>query len=157
MHKLLAALVLIVASLPALAAAQATNTTRLAPGVVALMPDDLRWQPVPLVTDGRERAVLLGNPESGGDWVYRVRVPKPILVQPHTHPVDELITVLEGRWSFGLGTVFDTSKLVAYPPGRIVRIPANTPHFVATRDEPVVIQSSGSGVFATVPAQQSGD
>lgn len=148
-----AAAALVLMALPALGVTQTPD----ARGLAALKPDDLLWLPVPQTTDGRERAVLWGNPESGGDWVYRVRVPKPIRVAPHTHPVEEVITVLEGRWSLGLGTRFETSQLVVYPPGSFVRIPANTPHFIATGDGPVVIQSSGSGVFATVPIRASGE
>jgi quercetin dioxygenase-like cupin family protein len=122
--------------------------------VVTVTPDALQWQRMPQFADGRERVVLVGNPEAGGDWVYRVRVPQPIRVEAHTHPVDEYITVLEGNWLFGLGTVFDAAKLVSYPPGSFVRIPANTPHFVATGKGVVIIQSSGSGIFTTSLVKQ---
>lgn len=116
-----------------------------------VVPAEIAWLPMPQFADGRERALLSGRPEAGGDWTYRLRVSLPIRVAPHTHPVDEYITVLAGRWSFGVGRVFDEAQLVAFPPGSFVVIPAGTPHFVAVDTPGTVIQSSGSGVFATHP------
>lgn len=131
--------------------ASAGETTAPAPtgGVKALLPAQLAWQPMRAFSDGRERVDLVGDAAKGGSWIYRVRVPKPIEVMPHTHPVDEYVTVLEGTWMLGSGTTFSKENLVAYPPGSFVVIPAGTPHFVATGVGPVVIQSSGEGVFAT--------
>lgn len=153
MKRLVGSLLLAVFIAPVPGASQTVAAGFARDGVVMTTPGDLRWQVMPQFADGRERAVLLGNPETGGDWVYRIRVSRPIRVEAHTHPVDEVITVLEGEWSFGLGKTFDASKLVSFPAGSFVRIPANTPHFVATGESTVIIQSSGSGVFATVLAQ----
>jgi quercetin dioxygenase-like cupin family protein len=133
-----------------------TNPSPATPsGAVMFAPDALQWQPMPQFNDGRARALLYGAPEAGGNWVYRIRVPRSVRIEPHTHPVDEYITVIEGNWSFAFGDAFDAPKLVAYPAGSFVRIPANVPHFIATGEETVVIQSSGSGVFATYPADLS--
>lgn len=130
-------------------AAAATTAPTPSVGVKALLPAQLAWQPMRAFSDGRERVDLVGDAAKGGSWIYRVRVPKPIEVMPHTHPVDEYVTVLEGTWLLGSGTTFRKEDLVAYPPGSFVVIPAGTPHFVATGVGPVVIQSSGEGVFAT--------
>jgi len=121
---------------------------------VALVSQAIDWQPVPGVDDGRERAVLAGQPEAGGTWTYRLRVPNPVRVEPHTHPVDEYITVLEGRWSLGIGPRFEADRLTAFPSGSFVVIPAGTPHFIQVDTPGTVIQSSGSGVFATHPVNQ---
>lgn len=121
------------------------------PQVTVVTPEAIDWQPVPQVTDGRERALLVGRPEAGGTWTYRLRVPNPIRVEPHTHPVDEYITVMEGRWSLGIGRKFRADQLVSYPKGSFVVIPAGTPHFVLVDTPGTIIQSSGTGVFATHP------
>jgi mannose-6-phosphate isomerase-like protein (cupin superfamily) len=152
MLKTFGVLLLAVIIVPAPGTAQTPHSRAETTDAVKMAPDDVQWRVMPQFSDGRERALLFGNPEKGGDWVYRIRVPRPIRVEPHTHPVDEYITVLEGNWSFGIGRVFDSSKLVVFPPGSFVRVPANTPHFVATGEGTVVIQSSGSGVFTTAPA-----
>jgi len=39
--------------------------------------------------------------------------------------------------------------LKGYPPGSFVVIPAGVPHFVATKEETVVVQTSGHGLFRT--------
>ena len=149
---LLATIVVATAILGGLAAGQPAATSPLEPAaVVALTPDRLAWETMPGFADGRQRVLLVGRPEAGGQWIYRVRVPTSIRVEAHTHPVDEYVTVLEGSWSLGVGRRFEPSALVAYPPGSFVRIPAGTPHFVATGEGTAVIQASGSGVFATVP------
>ncbi len=118
---------------------------------VALTPQEIDWRPVPGVADGRERALLAGQPEAGGTWTYRLRVPHPIRVEPHTHPVDEHITILDGVWALGIGRTFDADGLIPYPAGSFVVIPADTPHFIQVDAPGMVIQSSGSGVFATHP------
>lgn len=134
----------------ALATAQSKAPEPAVTQTLIVKPSELRWRKLPQFADGRERVDLVGVPEEGGTWVYRVRLSRPIRVEAHTHPVDELITVLAGNWSFGLGRKFAAEKLVALPPGSFVRIPANTPHFVATGPGTTIIQSSGTGVFATV-------
>ena len=41
------------------------------------------------------------------------------------------------------------TKLQALPPGSFYVEPAGAPHFIATKDEPVVLQLSGMGPTAT--------
>ena len=67
----------------------------------------------------------------------------------HTHPQDELVTVIEGTWYVGEGKKFDPAKLKEYPAGSFIVIPAGTPHFVATKDGVVVVQLSGTEKFRT--------
>lgn len=121
------------------------------PPQVAFTPDAIDWQPAPQAGDGRERALLAGRPEAGGTWTYRLRVANPIRVEPHTHLVDESITVLEGRWSLGIGRTFQDDQLKVYPAGSFVIIPAGTPHYIRVDTPGTIIQASGSGVFSTHP------
>ena len=78
-----------------------------------------------------------------------VAVPGGRRVLAHTHPRDELVTVLRGTWYLGAGERFDASKIKGYPVGSFVVIPAGVPHFVATKKGPVVVQLNGTGKFAT--------
>lgn len=117
--------------------------------VVALTPSDIQWFTPAYYTDGRQRAHLHGHSEKGGDWIDRVKIPGGSRVRAHTHPDDEIVTVIEGTWYLGLGAQFDETKLKAYPAGSFVHIPAGVPHFLATREGPVVVQASGRGVFRT--------
>ena len=117
--------------------------------VTALLPQDIRWVTPPSYTDGRQRAYLVGDSRKGGDWIDRVRIPGGSLVLAHTHPDDEIVTVIEGTWYLGIGDRFDETKLKAYPAGSFIVIPADVPHFLATREGPVIVQASGHGVFRT--------
>jgi len=70
-------------------------------------------------------------------------------VRAHTHPQDELVTVIEGTWYIGEGDRFDAEKLEGYPAGSFIVIPAGVPHYVAAKNGNVIVQLSGAGKFAT--------
>ena len=132
-------------ALGALLSAPAEPTKR----VIALAPPDIRWVTPPYYTDGRQRAYPRGDSSKGGDWIDRVRIPGASRVLAHTHPDDEIVTVIEGTWYLGVGDRFDETTLKAYPAGSFIVIPAAVPHFLATKGGPVVVQVSGHGAFRT--------
>lgn len=117
--------------------------------VTALAPQDIRWFTPTYYTDGRQRAHLRGDSSKGGDWIDRVKIPGGSRVPAHTHPDDEIVTVIEGTWYLGIGERFDETKLNAYPAGSFILIPADVSHFLATREGPVIVQVSGRGMFRT--------
>ena len=122
--------------------------------VIALAPQDIRWFTPAYYTDGRQRAQLRGDSSKGGDWIDRVRIPAGSQVLAHVHPDDEIVTVIEGTWYLGIGERFDETKLRAYPAGSFILIPAHVPHFLATKEGPVVVQASGNGIFRTTYVQK---
>ena len=115
--------------------------------IVGLTADEVRLTTPPYYHDGRERAQLFGDSSQGGAWVDRVKIPGGATVLAHTHPHDELVTVIEGTWYLGTGAKFDSAKLKGYPAGSFIVIPAGIPHFVATKEGPVVVQLSGIEKF----------
>jgi quercetin dioxygenase-like cupin family protein len=117
--------------------------------IIAFTPLQVRWFTPSYYTDGRERAQLFGDSSQGGAWIDRVRMPAGKRVLAHTHPQDELLTVIEGTWYLGEGTKFDSSKLKRYPAGSFIVIPAGVPHFVAAKDGTVIVQLNGNGKFHT--------
>jgi uncharacterized RmlC-like cupin family protein len=122
--------------------------------VTALAPQDIRWFTPAYYTDGRQRAQLRGDSSTGGDWIDRVKIPGGARVLAHTHPEDEIVTVIEGTWYLGIGERFDETKLKAYPAGSFIAIPADVPHFLATKEGPVIVQVSGHGIFRTTYVRQ---
>jgi quercetin dioxygenase-like cupin family protein len=117
--------------------------------IVGLTADEVRWFTPPYYHDGRQRAQLFGDSSQGGTWIDRVKIPGGARVLAHTHPQDELVTVIEGAWYLGEGANFDSAKLKGYPAGSFIVIPAGIPHFVATEEGTVVLQLSGIGKFQT--------
>ena len=117
--------------------------------IVGLNSDEVRWFTPPYYNDGRQRAQLFGDSSQGGAWIDRVKIPGGARVPAHTHPQDELVTVIEGSWYLGEGAKFDSAKLKGYRAGSFIVIPAGTPHFAATREGNVVVQLNGIGKFQT--------
>ena len=128
------------------ASAQAEPNAR---AIVGMTPEQVQWFTPPYYTDGRQRARLIGDSTGDGAWIDRVKIPGNSRVLAHTHPRDELVTVIRGTWYLGAGARFDPAKLKAYPAGSFIVIPAGVPHFVATRAGPVIVQLNGTGKFAT--------
>ena len=117
--------------------------------IVGLRPEEVKWFTPPYYDDGRQRAHLLGDSTRGGAWIDRVKIPSGGRVRAHTHPQDELVTVIEGTWYVGEGDRFDAEKLEGYPAGSFIVIPAGVPHYVAAKNGSVIVQLSGAGKFAT--------
>jgi quercetin dioxygenase-like cupin family protein len=117
--------------------------------IVGVMPAQVRWFTPTYYTDGRQRAQLYGDSNQGGRWIDRVKIPAGKHVAAHTHPQDELATVIDGTWYVGVGDNYDPAKLEGYPPGSFVVIPAGIPHFVAARETAVIVQLSGTEKFRT--------
>jgi quercetin dioxygenase-like cupin family protein len=112
-------------------------------------PTQVRWFTPPYYTDGRERAQLLGDSSQGGAWVDRVKIPAGKRVLAHTHPQDEVVTVIDGTWYLGQGTKFNLTNLKGYPAGSFIVVPAGVPHFVAAMEGTVIVQLNGNGKFQT--------
>ena len=117
--------------------------------IVGLTAAEVRWFTPPYYHDGRQRAQLFGDSSQGGAWIDRVKIPGGARVLAHTHPQDELVTVIEGTWYLGEGAKFDPAKLKGYPAGSFIVIPAGIPHFAATKEGTVVVQLSGIDKFQT--------
>lgn len=133
-------------------AAVAWATSFTGPGkkeIVGLTADQVRWFTPRYYTDGRQRAQLFGDSSADGPWIDRAKIPGGARVLAHTHPQDELVTVIEGTWYLGEGARFESAKLKRYPAGSFIVIPAGVPHFVAAKDGTVVVQLSGTRKFQT--------
>ena len=86
--------------------------------IIAFTPEQVRWFTPSYYSDGRERAQLLGDSSQGGAWVDRVKMPAGKRVLAHTHPQDELVTVIEGTWYLGEGAKFSARKSEGVPRGQ---------------------------------------
>jgi hypothetical protein len=66
----------------------------------------------------------------------------------HRHPEDRVYTVVSGVFYIGLGGEFDPDKLEAYPPGSVIVLPGNTPHFYWAKSSEYVTQVTAIGRLA---------
>jgi len=111
----------------------------------AVTQEDLDWQPFAAFPPAVRLAVVVGQPSSEGPYVIRVKVPHDVKLMPHIHPEDRVYTVFSGVFYIGLGDRFDADKLQAYPPGTVIILPGNTPHFHWARSGEYVTQVSAVG------------
>jgi hypothetical protein len=108
-------------------------------------PDRLKWQEgPPSLPPGAKFAVLEGDPNKEGPFVFRVKVPDGYRIPPHTHPKPERVTVISGSFHIGMGETFDRAKGVAMPAGTYGTWPAGMKHFVWVKGE-TVVQFHGDG------------
>ncbi|MBB3454768.1 quercetin dioxygenase-like cupin family protein [Rhizobium sp. BK313] len=112
---------------------------------VLVLPDKVQWGPAPPVLPaGAKAAVLYGDPAKEGQFALRLKLPRGYHVPPHTHPVDENVTVISGRFQLGMGEAADKSKAKALPAGSFFSLPPGMVHYVYT-DEETVIQINTVG------------
>ena len=107
--------------------------------------ENIQWMPFPALGPEAQMAVLVGTPSKPEPYVVRVKIAAGMKLMPHIHPEDRIYTVISGVFYIGLGKAFDTAKLVAYPPGSVVVLPGNTPHFHWAKSGEYVTQVSAMG------------
>jgi quercetin dioxygenase-like cupin family protein len=111
-------------------------------------PDALKWgDPPPFIPKGAKVAVLYGDPGKEGPFVIQVQLPANYRIPAHSHPTDEVVTVLRGTLLFGKGDKLDQGAAKPLPAGSVVVAPAKMNHFVLTKD-PARIQVTSTGPLA---------
>jgi quercetin dioxygenase-like cupin family protein len=110
-----------------------------------ILPDDVDWKPFPAFPPSVQLAVVVGEPTEPGPYTTRVKAAHGAKLMPHKHPEDRVYTVISGVFYIGLGDEFDASKLKAYPPGAVIILPGNTPHFHWAKSSEYVTQVSAIG------------
>jgi len=117
------------------------------PGKVfgALLPENVPWAPFSSFPPSVRLAVLVGDTSTTSPYVVRVKVPDGVKLMPHRHPEDRIYTVMSGIFYIGIGERFEPEKLQAYPPGSVVVLPGNTPHFHWAKSGEYVTQVTADG------------
>jgi len=110
-----------------------------------IYPEDIKWSSFPAFPPAARLAILVGDPQKAEPYMVRVSVPGGTILMPHIHPENRVYTVISGVFYIGIGTKFDTTKLKAYPPGSVVVLPGNTPHFHWAKSGAYVTQVTAVG------------
>jgi hypothetical protein len=114
-------------------------------GIVLNFPDRMKWQDGPAsLAKGSQIAVLEGDPNKDGPFVFRLKLPDGFRVAPHTHPKTERVTVIAGTLNIGMGNKFDAKATKAMPAGAFGTWEANMEHFAWVKGE-TIIQLHGMG------------
>ena len=110
-----------------------------------ILPEDIDWKPFVAFPPSVRLAVLVGQPSERGPYVIRVKAPAGVKLMPHRHPEDRIYTVMSGVFYIGLGDRFDGDKVKAYPPGSVIILPGDTPHFHRAKSGEYVTQVTAIG------------
>jgi quercetin dioxygenase-like cupin family protein len=115
---------------------------------VVLTPEEVEWGPSPpALPKGAEAAVLYGDPSKEGQFALRVKLPNGYHIPPHTHPVQEIVTVVSGTFKLGQGETADQNEAQALPAGGFFSLPPGMAHYAYT-DEETVVQINSTGPWA---------
>ncbi len=111
----------------------------------AILPEAMEWLPFDAFPPQVRLAILVGHPSEPGPYVIRVKVPSGVKLQPHRHPEDRIYTVISGVFYVGRGSKFDGARVVAYPPGSVIVLPGDTPHFHEAKSGEYITQVTATG------------
>ena len=111
-------------------------------------PPAVTWGPAPAIFPrGAQMAVMQGDPGSTSLFTVRLKMPNDYHIPPHTHPTDEIVTVISGTFRVGMGEKVERTGMVTLPAGGFVVAPANHAHYAVTRG-PTIVQVHAMGPFA---------
>lgn len=100
---------------------------------------DVTWKDgPPSLPKGAQMSVLYGDPTKDGVFVMRLKFPANYKIPPHTHAVDEVVTIVDGEFNIGMGPQFDATKTKALTTGGVIAMAPGLQHYVQINRETVV-------------------
>jgi quercetin dioxygenase-like cupin family protein len=130
---------------PAVAASAAPATVYTPANSV---PQVFQWTKAPAAYPaGAEIVVMEGDTSKPGPFTLRLRFPDGYSLPPHSHPVDEHVTVIQGTFIVGLGATGVRETAVEMPAGSFLLITNRTQHYVFARGV-TIVQAHGVGPSA---------
>jgi quercetin dioxygenase-like cupin family protein len=118
-------------------------------GFVHLQAADVPYEANPDIP-GLGYAVLSGDPDAPGIYVFRLKIPPGLTFPPHHHDQDRYVTVISGVWAFGTGYSGKCEDTIPLTAGAYVVHPKGAVHFDgACGEEAVEVQIIGRGPVKT--------
>ena len=109
------------------------------------VPQTFQWTKAPpAYPAGAEISVVEGDTSKPGLYTLRFRFPDGYALPPHSHPIEEHVTVLQGTFSIGRGTIANRDAAVDLPAGSFLLIPSRTEHYVFIKGV-TIVQVHGLG------------
>ncbi len=110
-----------------------------------ILPQDVKWGPAPAsLPAGAQAAVLYGDQAKEGLFALRIKIPKNYFIPPHTHEKAEVVTILTGKLSLGMGSKADKRSAKPIGAGGFLAIAPQVAHYVFS-DEETVLQITSTG------------
>jgi quercetin dioxygenase-like cupin family protein len=124
MSKILTSLSVLCVVVAAVAIASAATAPTIVPAGGA------KWTPVAGMA-GLQMATLYGTPSKAGTgtFVIRYKATSDVTFPPHSHPTDEMVTVLAGTLMVNLGDKINWTGAKTLTAGAFAGIPAGIHHF----------------------------
>jgi quercetin dioxygenase-like cupin family protein len=123
----------------------AAHAVELNPAAVAVKtPDQFIWAD-PTDRLATNRTVLYGDPDKPGLYIYINKFKPNRIGNPHYHPNDRFITVIDGAGWKGTGPVVDPAHATRLPKGSFMIDHALKVHWDGTKDEPGAYLIAGYG------------
>ena len=113
-----------------------------------ISPQDLKWVALPELPPGGQVAVVFGDPGKPAVFAARLKAPKGYHVPPHTHPKQEVVTVISGSIRVGFGATADRTQTKLLSAGGVFIAEPGHAHYVYV-EEDAVLQANGMGPFTT--------
>ncbi len=125
---------------------------------VAIPAKDVVFGPGPdSLEPGAQLVVVPPDPAtSGGQFSFRVKLPNGFLIKPHSHPIDERFTVIDGTVVIGIGSVVNQGVETRLGAGSYAFTPAGTHHYIRAIGN-TVIQVHGVGQYEMVYVNPADD
>jgi mannose-6-phosphate isomerase-like protein (cupin superfamily) len=112
------------------------------------MPQAFQWTKAPAAYPaGAEIVVIEGDNSKPGPFTLRLKFPDGYALAPHSHPVDEHVTVIQGTFVVGMGASGKRETAVEMPTGSFVLVPSMTQHYVFAKGV-TIVQAHGVGPSA---------
>jgi hypothetical protein len=120
-----------------------TKSSELNPAAVTYkLPSQIKWTVSP---DGAKVAVLWGDLDKPGLYIYLVKWSPHQMSHPHFHPNDRFITVMSGTWWVGTGSKFEPGKTVPIPAGSFVVHYGKQIHYDGAKEGECLLEIVGQG------------
>lgn len=112
-----------------------------------IQPDAVTWAPAQGLPPGAQITVLYGNPSKKGPFAVRFKFPSGYQVATHSHPTDELLTVISGKARMAFGENADETHAQPLPAGAFMILPAGAWHRLWT-DAETIVELHSTGPFS---------
>jgi mannose-6-phosphate isomerase-like protein (cupin superfamily) len=113
-----------------------------------VLPNAVVWGPASAkLPAGAQIAVIFGDMSKSGElYAFRAKLPDGYHVPPHTHPMDEHVTVIQGVLILGFGKSTDETQMRELPAASYVTLPKGVPHYNRMKGE-TILQFHGIGPY----------